>query len=78
MDGQGDSLTITTEQVQAMQNFLDNLSTADSSGLQQVMADELSRISPLDDFVGMTMEGRSPPRVHWLCGVYTRHPEAVL
>ena len=43
-------------QVQAVEDFLADLSVAGGPELQQVIADELERLGPLDDFVGMTME----------------------
>lgn len=54
-DGQGDTVTITAGQVQAMQNFLDHLSAQASPSLQQTVANERAH-RPLENAVGMTME----------------------
>lgn len=56
MDDQGDSATITAAQVQAMDDFLTNLSAVGSIGLQQDITAERARLGDLDDFVGPTME----------------------
>jgi hypothetical protein len=54
--GEGDSATITTEQVAAVDNFLSNLAAASSVELQQVIAFERDRLPPPQDFVGMKMD----------------------
>ena len=52
----GDSTaTITQAQVDAIKSFLTNLSAASSPELQQLIADELARLGPLDGYVGMKM-----------------------
>lgn len=55
VDGDG-SAVITHAQVDALQGYLDHLSTAASPQLQQVIATELARLGPLDDYVGMTIQ----------------------
>jgi hypothetical protein len=55
VDGQGDAVRITAEQVQAVQDFLDHLSAAGSPELRQVITDERARLGLLERFVGMTM-----------------------
>lgn len=55
VDGDG-SATITQPQMEAMETFLANLSTAGSTDLQQLISDELVRLGPLDDYVGMTVK----------------------
>ncbi len=52
--GDGNAV-ITQAQVDAVESFLNNLSAVSSPVLQQLIADELLRIGPLDDYVGMTM-----------------------
>lgn len=52
--GNGSNATITSEQVQAIQTFLDHLSIEGSPELQQIIASEQTR-APLDQFVGQTM-----------------------
>jgi hypothetical protein len=49
------SAVITQPQVDAIQAFLNNLSSASSPGLQQIITDELARLGPLDDYTGLTM-----------------------
>lgn len=53
--GNGDSVTITGEQVAAISGFLFNLSQVASPELQQVIDQELTRLGPLNDYVGLTM-----------------------
>lgn len=55
VNGQGSSVTITPEQVQAVQDFLDHLSAEGSLGLQQTIANERAR-RPLEQAVGMSMD----------------------
>lgn len=54
VDGEG-SAVITQAQVDAIETFLANLSATGSSELQQLIADELTRLGSLDDYVGLTM-----------------------
>jgi hypothetical protein len=55
VDGDGSAL-VTQAQIDAVESFLNNLSAVSSPGLQQVIADELQRLGPLDEFVGLTMK----------------------
>lgn len=55
VDGDG-SAVITQAQVDALQAYLDHLSAVASPQLQQVIASELARLGPLDDYVGMTIQ----------------------
>jgi hypothetical protein len=55
VDGDG-SVTISQTQVTAIHNFLDHLSAASSPELQQIIADELGRLGPLDSYVGLSMK----------------------
>jgi hypothetical protein len=55
VDGDG-SAVITQPQVDAIKTFLANLSAAGSSGLQQLISEELVRLGPLDDYVGLTVK----------------------
>ncbi|MEK7786492.1 MAG: hypothetical protein AAB658_13870, partial [Chloroflexota bacterium] len=55
IDGNGNSVIITAEQVQAVQSFLDHLSAVASPALQQTIADERAQ-HPLDQMIGMTMD----------------------
>ncbi len=55
LDGDGMAI-ISQAQVDAIKNFLTNLSAAASPELQQLIADELARLGPLDDYVGMTVK----------------------
>ena len=55
LDGDGMAI-ITQAQVDAIKSFLTNLSAAASPELQQLIADELARLGPLDDYVGMTVK----------------------
>ena len=53
----GDGLVIISQaQVDAIKSFLTNLSAASSPELQQLIAAELARLGPLDDYVGMTVQ----------------------
>ena len=53
----GDGLAIISQaQMDAIKNFLTNLSPAASPELQQIIAAELLRLGPLDDYVGMTVK----------------------
>lgn len=54
-DGDG-STAITQGQVDAVKNFLNNLSAVSSAELQQIIAAELQRLGPLDDYVGLTVK----------------------
>jgi hypothetical protein len=49
------SAVITQAQVDAISTFLSHLSAASGTDLQQLIADEMARVGPLDDFVGLTM-----------------------
>ena len=53
--GNGDSTVITAAQVDAVDDFLTNLSAAGSAQLQQTIAAERARLPLPQDFVGMTM-----------------------
>lgn len=55
VDGDGGAV-ITQAQVDAVKNGLNHLSAVSSSELQQLIADELNRLGPLDDYVGLTMK----------------------
>lgn len=52
LDGDGQEL-INAKQVNAMQTFFTNLSAAGSQSLQQLIAEELQRIGPLENYIGM-------------------------
>lgn len=54
VDGDGTAV-ITQAQVDAIDTFLTNLSDASSPELQQLIADERTRLGSLDNYVGMTM-----------------------
>jgi hypothetical protein len=54
-DGDG-SAVITQAQVEAIKSFLNNLSLVSSAELQQLIANELNRLGPLDDYVGLTVK----------------------
>jgi hypothetical protein len=54
VDGQGDTISITEEQVQAAQAFLDELETRGSPELQQAIESEREHL-PLENMIGMTM-----------------------
>jgi hypothetical protein len=54
-DGDG-SVTISQEEMDALENFLNSLSALSSDELQGLIAEELQRLGPLDDYVGMTMK----------------------
>jgi hypothetical protein len=49
------SAVISQVQIDAVESFLSNLAAAASPGLQQVIAGELARLGPLDDYAGLTM-----------------------
>jgi hypothetical protein len=53
-DGDGRAV-ITQGQIDALELFLSHLAALSSPELQQVIAAELQRIGPLDDYVGMTV-----------------------
>ena len=55
VDGDG-SAVVTQAQVNAIETFLANLSAAGSAELQQLIAAELARLDPLDDYVGLTVK----------------------
>ncbi len=55
VDGQGETVTITAEQVQQAEAFLDALAAVGSPALQQAIATERTR-RPLAQLVGMTMD----------------------
>ena len=55
VDGDG-SAVITQTQVDAIKTFLANLSAAGSADLQQLIAAELARLGPLDEYVGLTVK----------------------
>ena len=55
VDGDG-SVVVTQAQVDAIKTFLANLSAAGSADLQQLIAGELARLGPLDDYVGLTVK----------------------
>jgi len=54
LDGQGDTVTITAEQMDQALVFLDSLAAVGSLELQQAIAGELSR-RPLEDLAGITI-----------------------
>lgn len=56
LDGQGDTVTISAAQVQAVDDFLTNLTAVASPDLQQVIAAERAKLPPPPTFIGMTME----------------------
>lgn len=55
VDGDGSAL-VTQAQVDAIETFLTHLSAASSTELQQLIATELARLGPLDDYVGLTVK----------------------
>jgi len=55
LDGKGAAAVITAEQTQAIDAFLDALSTAGSPALQAAIAAERTRWGNLDDYMGKTM-----------------------
>ena len=59
ISGQGATTTITAEQVQAVEDFIDNLSAAASPTLQQLIAAELAAQPPPDSFIDMTVDQAS-------------------
>jgi hypothetical protein len=54
-DGDG-SAVITQAQIDALELFLSHLSAASSAQLRQIIAGELQRVGPLDEFVGLTVK----------------------
>jgi hypothetical protein len=58
VDGEGDNVTITGGQVQAVQDFLDHLYALGSPELRQTIESELA-LNPLEQTVGMTMNQAS-------------------
>jgi len=56
LDGNGDSVVITTEQVQGLQSFLDALVQYGDEDLQSVILAELEK-HPLENLIGLTMNG---------------------
>ncbi|MCB0153877.1 MAG: hypothetical protein KDF65_03705 [Anaerolineae bacterium] len=54
VDGDG-STVVTQAQVEAIKTFLANLRVAGSNDLQQVIDTELTRLGPLNDYVGLTV-----------------------
>jgi len=56
LDGQGGSVTIGVEQVQAVDDFLANLSVAASPELRQVIAEERAKLPPPEAFIGMALD----------------------
>jgi len=55
LDGEGDSVTLTEEQVQGLQSFLDALIQYGDEDLQSVISAELEK-HPLENFVGLTID----------------------
>jgi hypothetical protein len=55
LDGDG-SMAITQEQVDSIASFLADLSAAGSDFLQQLIADELDRVGPLNNYVGLPVK----------------------
>ena len=55
VDSDGSAI-ITQAQVDAVKTFLTNLAAAGSTELQQLIADELARLGPLDDYTGLTVK----------------------
>lgn len=55
VEGDG-SVLITQTEIDALADFLMHLSVASSSELQTLIANELARLGPLDDYVGMTVK----------------------
>ncbi len=53
--GNGDSVAITSQQTQAVDDFLNDVSAAASPTLQQVISDERAAVPPLANFVGKNM-----------------------
>ena len=56
LDGQGDTVTISAAQVQAVDDFLTSLSAAASPGLQKVITEERAKLPLPVDFVNMTLD----------------------
>ena len=80
LDGRGDSVTITAEQVKQVELFLDALSAAGSPALQQAIAGERAR-RPLAPLAGMTFAQAwgylNGYALTWLPPVSTAHPYRV-
>lgn len=55
VDGNGSNVTITSEQVQAIETFLDHIYASASPELQQTITNERAA-TPLDQFVGETLD----------------------
>jgi hypothetical protein len=55
LDSDGSAI-VTQAQIDAIESFLTNLSAAGSADLQQLIADELARLGPLDAYVGLTVK----------------------
>jgi hypothetical protein len=53
--GDGSAL-LTQEQIDALEDFLGNLSAVSSAELQEIIAAELQRVGPLDAYVGMRVK----------------------
>jgi len=56
LEGRGDEIVITAEQVQVVDDFVAALSDAAGPALQQVIAEERAKMPPPADFVGLTVE----------------------
>ena len=54
VDGDGSAI-VTQEQVDAIEGFLDHLSAIASPQMQELIADERTRLGPLDDYVGLSV-----------------------
>lgn len=52
LDGDGQQ-PITAGQINAIQTFLTNLSSAGNANIQQIVAEELQRLGPLENYIGM-------------------------
>ncbi len=52
LDGDGQQ-PITAEQINAIQAFLTNLSSAGNANIQQIVTEELQRLGPLENYIGM-------------------------
>lgn len=52
LDGDGQQ-PITAGQINAIQTFLTNLSSAGNTNIQQIVAEELQRLGPLEKYIGM-------------------------
>ncbi len=56
VDGQGRDAPLTQAQLQALDAFLSDLAAVADDGLRQVIADERTRIGPLENYVGTDIE----------------------